>query len=51
MVDKFYFSINFPERKILETYLLIRVPMYFPGYFQVKAMKSKVNLASNQSLC
>ncbi len=25
--------------------------MYFSGYFQIKAMKSKVNLASNQCLC
>ncbi len=25
--------------------------MYFKGYFQVKALKSTVNLASNQSIC
>ncbi len=24
---------------------------YFPGYFQVNAMKSEVNLPSNQFLC
>ncbi len=33
------------------TYLVTQNSMYFPHYFQVKAMESKVNLASNQCLC
>ncbi len=33
------------------TSLVTQNSMYFPGYFQVKAMKSKVNITLNQCLC
>ncbi len=33
------------------TSLVKQTSMYFPGCFEVKAMKSTVNLASNQCLC
>ncbi len=33
------------------TSLVTQNSMYFPGYLQVKAMKSKVNLSLNHSVC
>ncbi len=35
----------------IPTSLVTQNFMYFPGYFQVNAMKSQVNLALNQRLC
>ncbi len=39
------------KQERVPTSLVTQNSMYFPGYFQIKAMKSKVNLASNQCLC
>ncbi len=33
---------------MVPTSMVTRNSIYFPGYFQVKAMKSQVNLALNQ---
>ncbi len=38
-------------RHRVPTSLVTQNSMYFPGYFHVKAMKSKVNLVLNQSVC
>ncbi len=46
------FTVEYKDLHIrVPTSLVTQHSMYFPGYFQVKAMKSKVNLASNQCLC
>ncbi len=39
------------DARFFLTSLVTQNSMYFPGYFQIKAMKSMVNLASNQCLC
>ncbi len=44
------YDLTIYKKYTVPTSLVTQNSMYFPGYFQVKAMKFKVNLASNQCL-
>ncbi len=42
---------NYTYNNRVHTSLVTQNSMYFPGYLQVKTMKSKVNLALNHNVC
>ncbi len=42
---------NYTYNNRVPTSLVTQNSMYFPGYFQAKAMKSMFNLALNHNVC